>query len=98
MTMNTLLAPRGQPNLNRIDLWVIDLRDGMGSYFVAISIQILDLTVISPFVRDVKSGRYRAAIWVDSSPFEQLFIVHFIQIIHGVVERNKYYLWYFTDG
>lgn len=71
-----------------------DLRNGMGSNFVTIRIQVLDLTVICPFVRDIEGGRNRATVRVDSALFKQVVVQPLIQIVHRVVESEQNDLWY----
>lgn len=60
----------------------------MGSDFVTIGIQVLDLTVVCPFVRDIECGGDGATVWVDSALFKQVVVQPFIEIIHRVVESE----------
>ena len=77
---------------------LIHLRNSMRGKFVAISVKILDLTIVRPFVGDVKSSGYWAAIWILSPSLKKIFVVHFIQIVDSIVECYQYHLWYFADG
>lgn len=68
-----------------MNTWV-DLRHCMGRNFVTIRVQILDLTVVSPFVRNVECGGNGTAVRVDSAFFEKVHVQAFIQIVDRVVE------------
>lgn len=61
---------------------------------MAISVQVLDLRVIGPFVGHVEGGRERAPVRVGTSFFEQIHVQLFIEIINRVVECEHYQLWY----
>lgn len=65
------------------------LRYGVGSHFVTVGVQVLHLTVISPFVRHVESGRDRASVGVNAAALEQVLVQLLVQVIHGVVECQQ---------
>lgn len=67
----------------------IDLRDRVRRHFVAVCIEILHLAIVRPFVRDVKSGRDRAAIRILTAVFEQLAVQGFVKVVYGVVESEQ---------
>lgn len=64
----------------------------MRSHFVSFGVKILDLTVIGPFVRNVECGTNWTTIWIDTPFSKEICIKLFIQVIHGVVERQDYNL------
>lgn len=101
MAINTLLvANLSLPKMaigSRIIFLLINLRNCMRAKFMAICIKILHLTIVSPLVGDVESAGYRAAIRIFPPPFKNFFVVHFIQIVHSIVECYQNYLWDFVD-
>lgn len=56
------------------------------------SVKILHLTVISPFVRDVKGGSDWAAVRVESASIEQVAVQVLVQIVDGIVKSQQYQL------
>lgn len=66
------------------------LRNCVRCHFVSIGVKILHLTVISPFVRDVESGCYWAAIGVDASLLKKIHIQLLIQIIYRIIKGQEY--------
>ena len=74
--------------------WRTDhLRDSMRGDFVTVSIQILNLTVISPFVRYVKCGSDRATVRIQTTSFEKVAVQFFVQVVDCVVESEEDQLW-----
>lgn len=65
------------------------LRDGVGSHFVTVGVQILHLTVIGPFVRHVEGGRNGATVGVDAAAFKQVLVKLLVQVVDRVVERQQ---------
>lgn len=61
-------------------------------------IQILDLTVIGPFVRNIKSGTDWASIWIDTATFEKVRVENFVEVIYGIVKSEENNLWNLLDG
>ena len=59
--------------------------DGVGGYLMTISIKILDLGIISPFVGHIESCFDRAAIWIEPST-KEVFIESFIEIIDSIIK------------
>jgi len=51
-----------------------NLRDGVRGNFMPVSVEILDLTIIGPFVRNVKGGRDRTPVRIDVSRFKQVAV------------------------
>jgi len=50
------------------------LRDGVRGNLVAVGVEILDLTVVGPFVRDVEGGRDGASVRVGPTRFEEILV------------------------
>lgn len=59
---------------------------------MAVSIKILNLRIIGPFVRDVESGTERTSVRISSSSFKEFLIEFLIEVIDGVVEGKKNHL------
>lgn len=60
----------------------------MRAKFMAICVKILYLTIIRPLVGYIESTSNWATIGVFTPFLKNIFVVHFIQIVHGIVERN----------
>ena len=73
------------------------LRDGMGSDFVSVCVNVLNLAVVRPLVADVEGGRDGAAIGVVSVRAEDVFVKVLVQVAHGVVEGQDDQLNGFLD-
>lgn len=56
---------------------------------MTIGIQVLDLTVVCPFVRDIEGGCNGTTVRVHSALFKEVVVQPFIQIIHRVVESEE---------
>ena len=65
---------------------------------MAVGVQVLDLTVVGPLVRDVERRRDRAAIRILATIFEQVRVELAIEVVDGVVERQQHYLRCFVRG
>ena len=54
-----------------------------------VSVKVLHLTVIGPFVRDVKCSGNWAAVRVDVSRFKQVAVKLLVQVVDGIIESQQ---------
>lgn len=73
------------------------LRNRMRSHLVTVRVQVLDLTVVGPLVRDVEGGGDWATVRVDAVAFEQILVQLLVQIVYRVVEGQQHDLRYLLD-
>jgi len=64
------------------------MTDGMASNFVSVSVQILNLCVVCPFVRHIEGRLDWAAIRVEPSP-EEILIELLVQVVDSIVEGEE---------
>ena len=64
------------------------MSNSMRGHLMSSRIQCLDLTIVCPFVRDIKSAKRRTSVWVLLSVVEDLFIDFPVQVINGIIEGN----------
>lgn len=64
------------------------LRYSVGSHLVAIGVQVLNLTVVSPLVGDVERRGDGASVGVDAAFPEQIGVQLLVEVVHGIVERQ----------
>ena len=57
---------------------------------MAVSVEVLNLAVIGPFVGHVEGGRYGAAVGIDTLLLEEILVEFFVQIIDRVVECQQH--------
>ena len=68
--------------------------------FVSVGVQIADLGVIGPLVRDVEGGGDGAAVGIFASSataLEQFAVQILVQVVDGVVEGQQHHLRYRVD-
>jgi hypothetical protein len=53
---------------------------------MSVGVQVLNLTVVSPFVRHVEGGRDGASIGVDAAASEEILVQLLVQVIDRIVE------------
>lgn len=66
----------------------------MRSNLVAGGVEILHLAVIGPLMGHVEGGRDGTAVRILSALLEQIGVQTLVQVIHGIVEGQKYDLRY----
>lgn len=52
-------------------------------------VEILNLAVVGPLVRDVERGRDGATVRIFPPFLEQIGVQSLVQIVHGIVERQE---------
>lgn len=52
-------------------------------------VEILNLAVVGPLVRDVERGRDGATVRIFPPFLEQISVQSLVQIVHGIVERQE---------
>lgn len=75
-----------------------NLRNCVRCHFMSCWVQILYLTIISPFVWHVKCGSDRTSVRVDTPFFEQVRVKDLIQIVYGVIKCQQNHLGYTFHG
>lgn len=104
--VSLLLFGAGKINFHRVlcsrvcrkQLEIVYLRYSVGSHFVTVWVQVLNLTVVSPLVRNVERGRDWASVGVDATAFKEISVQLFVQVIDGIVECQQDNLWNLFDG
>ena len=71
--------------------------NGMGGHFVAVSVEVLDLGVVSPLVGHVESGLNGAAVGVVATS-KELLIERLVEIVDGIIEGEEDKLRYLVWG
>lgn len=61
-------------------------------------IQVLHLTVICPFMRNVEGCGDRTAVGVGAALLEQVLVQSLVQVVDGVVEGEQHDLWDLLRG
>lgn len=65
---------------------------------MTIGVEVLDLAVIGPFVRDVESGRNGASIGVNTTLFEEVRVQALVEVVHRIVEGQQDDLGHLING
>ena len=70
---------------------------GVGSHLVSVSVEVLDLGVVSPLVGHVESGLNGAAVGVVATS-KELLIERLVEIVDGIIEGEEDELRYLVWG
>ena len=71
-----------------VEVGAVAVSDGVRGDFVAVGVKVLDLGVVSPFVRDVKGGLDGASVGVVPL-LEELLEELLVEVVDGVVEGQE---------
>jgi hypothetical protein len=65
---------------------------------VTITVQILYLTVIGPFVGNVECSGDWASVWIDATTLEQVAVQLLVKVVNRIIESQQDNLWGVVNG
>lgn len=68
---------------------IVYLRNSVGSHFMTVSVQVLNLTVVSPFVGNVECSRDWTTVGIHTPTLEEIGVKLLIQVVDGIVESQQ---------